>query len=242
MMKKYLMLTIASLVLAACSSSPEPDSTATMTQATQSTYDESGGVQVIHYNKTPAGIANADMQFQSGSALMQQQFARGVQNNSHVPMKTVNHYVRSLMNDLINNMHYVDRKTPLGVSSFVFLDTDLNKTNLLGKQIAESFMHEIHQTGIPVIDFKATNYIRVTESGDFSFSRDYMELKEVLPLKYVLSGTLVKHQDGILVNARIIGLQSKAIVASAQGFLPENIVKALLSSEETDGIQLVQGM
>jgi TolB-like protein len=68
-----------------------------------------------------------------------------------------------------------------------------------------------------------------------------MELQEVLPLKYVLSGTLVKHQDGILVNARIIGLQSKAVVASAQGFLPERIVKALLSSEETDGIKLVQG-
>lgn len=241
-MKKYVLLTIASMVLAACSSSPEPDTTSNMQQRPQNTYDETGGVQVVNYNQTPTGLTNADRQFQTGSALIQQNFARGIQNNSHVPMKTVNHYVRSLMNDLINNMHYVGKKTPLGVSSFVYLDSDLNKTNLLGKQIAESFMHEIHQTGIPVIDFKATNYIRITEEGDFSFSRDYMELQEVLPLKYVLSGTLVKHQDGILVNARIIGLQSKAVVASAQGFLPETIVKALLSSEETDGIKLVQGM
>lgn len=240
-MKKYLLLTVASVLLAACSSSPDSETTQQMSGASQNTYDESGGVQVVNHASLPMGVANADTQFQSGSALIQQQFARGIQNNSHVPMKTINHYVRSLMNDLINNMHYVDKKTPLGVSSFVFLDSDLNKTNLLGKQIAESFMHEIHQTGIPVIDFKATNYIRITESGDFSFSRDYMELQEVLPLKYVLSGTLVKHQDGILVNARIIGLQSKAVVASAQGFLPENIVKALLSSEETDGIKLVQG-
>lgn len=240
-MKKYMFLTIASLLLGACSSSPEQETSKAMPQASQNAYDESGGVQVIHHNQIPAGMSEADTQFQSGSALMQQQFALGVQNNSHVPLKTINHYVRSLMNDLINNMHYVGKKTPLGVSSFVFLDSDLNKTNLLGKQIAESFMHEIHQTGIPVIDFKATNYIRITESGDFSFSRDYMELQEVLPLKYVLSGTLVKHQDGILVNARIIGLQSKAVVASAQGFLPERIVKALLSSEETDGIKLVQG-
>ncbi|TMP09377.1 hypothetical protein CWC11_04130 [Pseudoalteromonas sp. S3178] len=154
--------------------------------------------------------------------------------------KNINHYVRGIMQDMVENLQYVNDKTPLAVSSFVFLDDDYSDGSLLGNQIAESFMHELHSFGVPVIDFKTTDYMRVTPDGDFVFSRDYLELNQDQNFNYVLAGTLVSHQGGVLVNARVVGIQSKAVVGSAQGFIPQSVVDALNSSYRTDGIMLKQ--
>jgi len=154
--------------------------------------------------------------------------------------KNINHYVRGIMQDMAENLQYVNSKTPLAVSSFIFLDDNYNDGTLLGNQIAESFMHELHSFGVPVIDFKTTDYMRVTPGGDFVFSRDYLELNQEQNFSYVLAGTLVNHQGGILVNARIVGLASKAVVGSAQGFIPQSVIDALNSSNSADGIMLKQ--
>lgn len=152
--------------------------------------------------------------------------------------KNINHYIRGIMQDMVENLQYVNDKTPLAVSSFIYLDDDYNDSTLLGNQISESFMHELHTFGVPVIDFKTTDYMRVTPSGDYVFSRDYLELTKEQSFNYVLAGTLVNHQGGVLVNARIIGLTSKAIVGSAQGFIPQSVVDSLDSSYSTDGVML----
>jgi TolB-like protein len=154
--------------------------------------------------------------------------------------KNINHYVRGIMHQLVGNLQYVNNQTPIGVSSFVFLDSNLKQTSLLGYQVAESFVHEIHQVGIPVIDFKTMDFIRVTAQGDFIFSRDFLELQSAVPIQYILTGTLVKYRGGYLVNARIIGLGSKAVVSSAQGFIPNRIADALLEHDGLDGINLSQ--
>ena len=154
------------------------------------------------------------------------------------PVKDINFYVRGLMQDLVGNMQYVNASTPLAVTSFVFLDSNYEQAELVGQQISESFIHEVHKFGIPVLDFKTTNYVRVAPSGDFIFSKDYMELTGELPIKYVVAGTLVKHLSGYMVNARIVGLRSKAVVASAQGFLPSSVVNSLISTHSNDGIPL----
>ncbi len=154
--------------------------------------------------------------------------------------KNINHYVRGIMQDMVENLQYVNDKTPLAVSSFIYLDADYNAGSLLGNQIAESFMHELHTFGVPVIDFKTTDYMRVTPTGDFVFSRDYLELSQQQNFNYVLAGTLVNHQGGVLVNARIVGITSKAVVGSAQGFIPQSVVDALVSTNRSDGIMLKQ--
>jgi len=154
--------------------------------------------------------------------------------------KNINHYVRGIMQDMAENLQYVNTRTPLAVSSFIYLDDEYNDGTLLGNQIAESFMHELHSFGVPVIDFKTTDFMRVTPSGDFVFSRDYLELSPDQNFNYVLAGTMVNHQGGVLINARIVGLASKAVVGSAQGFIPQSVVDALDSSYRTDGIMLKQ--
>jgi TolB-like protein len=142
----------------------------------------------------------------------------------------INYYVRGLMQDLVANLQYVNSTTPVAVVSFVMLDSNYNDSNLLGIQIAESLIHEVHKFGIPVIDFKTTGYIRVTEQGDFAFSRDYEDFSGEMPARYIVGGTMLKHTDGYLINARIVGMQSQAVVASAQSFIPNSVVYPLISS------------
>jgi TolB-like protein len=142
----------------------------------------------------------------------------------------INYYVRGLMQDLVANLQYVNSTTPVAVVSFVMLDSNYNDSNLLGIQIAESLIHEVHKFGIPVIDFKTTGYIRVTEQGDFAFSRDYEDFTGEMPARYIVGGTMLKHTDGYLINARIVGMQSQAVVASAQSFIPNSVVYPLISS------------
>jgi len=193
------------------------------------------GAQLATSQRKVSARVNHDNMFQSGLA-QQTNYTK-----STPPMhKNINHYVRGIMQEMVENLQYVNDKTPLAVSSFVFLDDDYSNGSLLGNQIAESFMHELHNFGVPVIDFKTTDYVRVTQTGDFVFSRDYLELDPEQNFQYVLAGTLVSHQGGVLVNARIVGLTSKAVVGSAQGFLPQSVIDALNGNYRTDGIMLKQ--
>jgi hypothetical protein len=98
----------------------------------------------------------------------------------------------------------------------------------LGIQIAESLIHEVHKFGIPVIDFKTTGYIRVTEQGDFAFSKDFEDFSGEMPARYIVGGTMLKHSDGYFINARIVGVKSQAVVASAQSFIPNSVSDPIL--------------
>lgn len=159
-------------------------------------------------------------------------------SNRSQSIKGINYYVRGLMQELVGNLQYVNASTPVAVTNFVFLDGSFENSDLIGKQLSESFIHEVHKFGIPVLDFKATDYIRVSNNGDFVLSRDFIELNNDLPIRYVVAGTLVKHLAGYLVNARIVGIDSKAVVASAQGFIPSSVINSLMSSNVNDGIPL----
>ncbi|MCH8537305.1 MAG: hypothetical protein LAT66_05970 [Alkalimonas sp.] len=153
----------------------------------------------------------------------------------------LNHYVQAMMHDLIAVMDPKYADAVFAVTSFVYLDGAYDESDLLGNQLAESFMHEVHQFGLMLIDFKTTDFIRVTPSGDFAFSRDFLELREEQPIEYVLGGTLVRHQSGVMVNARLVGIDSKQILASAQGFIPQPVIAALQPSQRPERILLKQG-
>lgn len=259
MMKKVLIPLISSLTISGCSHMPsflwQEDVAEIPTAETEKQID---AAEAEYEQYSPSVAASVKFRDEYRELLLIKQHTQAAidQKNSEVEKRhesekldqNINYYVRGLMQDLIANLQYVNSTTPLAVTSFALLDGDYNQTNLLGKQIAESFIHEVHKFGIPVIDFKTTDYIRVTPNGDFILSQDYLELKDGLPIRYVIAGTLVKHQGGFLVNARILGVESKAVVASAQNFIPANVSKALVAStitvkEETKpAVSLVQGM
>ncbi len=147
------------------------------------------------------------------------QVEKGEIDSYELPRHAINDVVKGLAYQMLASSSFVNTKTPVAVASFVNLK-DLETTNWLGNQLAESFLHELQRHGLVVIDFKTTGHIRVTKEGDYVFSRDWKELPERQIIDYVVSGTMVEQENGILVNARMIGIQSKVIVATAQSFIP----------------------
>jgi TolB-like protein len=160
---------------------------------------------------------------------------------SYRPMHTnklLSDYTEQFAMKLIENMRYVTNSTPIAVTSFVDLDNNLKTTSIIGNQLAESFITELQEFGLSVVDFKHTGSIDVTSKGDFSFSRNKKELDKHNHIEYVLSGTLTYNDRGVIVNTRLIGTESKVVVASARGFIPNFVVDSLHSRTRRDGIIL----
>ena len=205
---------------------------------------------VVDINASTVGNAKPDLQVQThgsvdafGSINRPPIMSSTQGSYKSMPLtKHVGDYVRNMAQDLVSNMEYVSERTPVAVTHFSLIDSDLKQTNLLGQQMAESFMHEFHKFRMPVVEFKATQFIRVTELGDFVMSRDYLDLKSNTPIQYVLTGTMTKHQGGFIVNARMLGMQSNVVVASAQSFIPFYIVDALLPSGSSSQNDLIDGV
>jgi len=152
--------------------------------------------------------------------------------------KLLSDYTEQLAMKLIENMKYVTDRTPVAVTSFVDLDNNLNTTTIFGNQLAESFITELQEFGLSVVDYKNTGKIEVTPTGDYNFSRNDHELKGKTHIEYVLSGTLTYNNRGVIVNARLIGTDTNIVVASAKGFIPNFVVESLHNGRYKDGIVL----
>lgn len=119
------------------------------------------------------------------------------------------------------------QSTPIAVTSFVNME-NLDETNKLGMQISEDMIHEMQVRGFKIVDFKTMGSIRVNERGDFSFSRRLEDLTHQYRINYVLTGTYTGFPEGVMVNARLIDLQSKVVMSSAQAFLPTDDVEGVM--------------
>lgn len=242
---KGLTIVMAALLLSGCAMWQEESAERDVLQPAEPVMN----VMDIRAEERAPVMANTDDEPDNFGAVAQPQLYSSVQGayQGRPLTKHVGDYVKNMAQDLISNMEYVTNKTPVAVTNFAMLDSDLQETNLLGHQMAESFIHELHKYRIPVVDYKATDYIRVTEQGDFLLSRDYLDLNSSLPIEYVLTGTMAKHQGGVLVNARILGIESRAVVASAQLLIPFYVVDALIPSDSNgkggirDGVKLTRG-
>ncbi|GAA6203871.1 FlgO family outer membrane protein [Thalassotalea sp. SU-HH00458] len=145
-------------------------------------------------------------------------------------IKDLSFYIKQMTNELLSNIEHVKPNSVIATSSFVYVDGDFKKSPLFAKQIQESFTYEFHKVGQPIVAFKATGFIRVTEQGDFAVSRDFTELKQKQPIDYILVGTLAKRHDGVQVNAKLVGVKTNVIVAAAQQVIPKRVIELFLSS------------
>ena len=151
------------------------------------------------------------------------QQVKGEIDSFELPRHAINDVVKGLAFQMLESSSFVNTKTPVAVASFVDLK-DLESTNWLGNQLSESFVHELQRHGLLIVDFKTTGNIRVTKNGDYVFSRDWQELPERQIIDYVVTGTMTEQADGVIVNARMIGIQSKVVVATAQAFIPAWVI------------------
>lgn len=150
--------------------------------------------------------------------------------NSYQPKythKTVDDYAEQITMKLMSQARYLDAGSRIGVASFVAFDRTLQRTDALGNQLAESFIKEVQAYGLPVVDFKMMSGIEVRRDGDIVFSRQARDLTQT-QVDYVLSGTMHRNEKGVRVNARIVSLEEKTVVATARGFIPHFVVNEVV--------------
>lgn len=137
-------------------------------------------------------------------------------------------YTEQMAADLQNDLRDMQVDQPIVVASFVHLNSSLQTTDTLGNQLAEYFINDLQQIGMPVADHKLMGVLDINNKGDFAFSRDMEQFYNEVKIGYVLTGTMLKNSRGVVVNARLINFTTNKVVASASKFLPDVVVKDLL--------------
>lgn len=128
--------------------------------------------------------------------------------------------------DQQSRTHAIDKSSPLAD---------------LGGQLEESFIYELQKRGYKVIDFKLRDSVLVQPEGDYIWSRDLADLKSKVDAKYVVSGTLTPHQNGAVVNIRMMNMKDGLVLATAQGFVPNNLLWSDEKVTTRNGILMHKG-
>ncbi|MFT7005713.1 MAG: TolB-like protein [Colwellia sp.] len=103
---------------------------------------------------------------------------------------------------------FTDLTTLQGSQEFITLKT-------LGLQLEEGLMTESVQRGFKVIDYRLRENLMVTKDANLMLSRELKFINEHQNINYFLTGTIALRNENILVNARLVNVKSKEIVAAA---------------------------
>ncbi|MCW8092579.1 FlgO family outer membrane protein [Alteromonas sp. ASW11-130] len=147
--------------------------------------------------------------------------------------KKVVDYASQLAMELVDRAMGLSTSELVGVTSFVRLNTSLSDTTILGNQLSEYLISELQAYGIGVIDFKVTDGIKVTPRGDIAMDRSGKRLVESVRLDHILTGTMIEDARGVRVNARIVAVKSKRVVASASIHIPAFVVTSLYAGQSS---------
>lgn len=137
-------------------------------------------------------------------------------------------YTFRLAEELFANLQ-ADRQYRYAVAGFVpvtNMQSDLSEQGplmLLGHQLEQGLITEAVRRGYVAQDFKATNAIIMTEDSDRALSRDLNHLSSLQNIDYYLTGTITPQQNGAMVNARVINVRNKDVVAAATSFFPADL-------------------
>lgn len=176
---------------------------------------------------------------------VQEQHAFSVQSapvqNRHTPVITLDHYARNLVHELMALHHRIDEQAMVAVTDLSFIESDLQQGSVFSNHLSEAIIYDLHVFGVPVLDFKVTDFIRITEGGDFVLSRDFSELSAELPIKYVVTGTMTTHQSGVMLNARLVEIETKRVISAARTFVPAHIYNAIIRQRYDATLKLKQG-
>lgn len=115
------------------------------------------------------------------------------------------------------NIDKVAIATPVEVSS-------LEKTDWLGRELAEYFVSALHQRGFSVLEYKIKGWLEITANGDYVYSRDWQKLASKASVSRVLSGTMSRNDGGVMVYARIVNLKTSMVEGSSEIFIPDSVL------------------
>lgn len=121
------------------------------------------------------------------------------------------------------------------VTSFSNLNK-LSETTAFGRLVGENLMHELQVRKWKVFEVRMTKDIIMNENGEFSLSRDIQKIRDTYKVGGVVTGTYSISDNNVMVNARVVDINSGIVTSSGQIIMPINwFTESLLSN--SDGVK-----
>jgi len=130
--------------------------------------------------------------------------------------------VSKMADQLLYTYDYQFEDSAIALTSLVDLN-DNQHTSWLGQTISEQFIHELHIRKLRVIDYKLTGKIQMTPKGEFAITRDWKKLHNNVDVSRILTGTLSRNEEGVLVNVRIVNANNNVVESTSSAFFPHRI-------------------
>ena len=147
---------------------------------------------------------------------------------STIPSGLFNAGVIFIAEQIDRNVSPDDRQLSTVFNTIVDLN-NLTETSPFGRLVGEHLIHELQVRGWPVSDIRLSKNLIINELGEFSLSRDLRRLRDLMPAANVVTGTYTATRDGVLLNVRVINLESGRIVSTAQTrFVKDRFMSALV--------------
>jgi len=147
-------------------------------------------------------------------------------NYPTIESNSIHHHVEQLARQMFNTSNAIDLNKSIAVGTFL-PSVGLSKASSvdmspISHQLQESFTTLAVQAGLTLVEFKATQVIKLQGNNDVMLSRDLSELSEKINAEYYLTGTYMQQENSFVVNARIIDIKTKNVIAAATDYIPIN--------------------
>ncbi|WP_333608533.1 FlgO family outer membrane protein [Arsukibacterium sp.] len=94
---------------------------------------------------------------------------------------------------------------------------------LLTSQLSESMLSHARSLGYAVFEYRLSDTLLLNGQFEQALSRDAAQLSNLGNVDTILTGTYSLTQDALILNARLVYLPTKQVLAAATDYLPVNV-------------------
>ena len=227
-MKTLFIVSTLIIVLQGCVMTP-PNAWARSTKFSpaiteQDSYKRRGDDYLYYYIAHSFSRANLNNE---GSARSKNNLDDGSESSGYGRKYTFNGEKSLILSDVVSKMaeqllyNYDSQyhNEAIALTSLVDLN-DHKTTSWLGQTVSEQFIHELHIRNLNVIDYKLMGNIQITDKGEFGISRDWTKLNKNIDVRRILTGTMSRNEEGLILNVRIVNASSNLVESTSSAFIP----------------------
>ncbi|WP_448567988.1 FlgO family outer membrane protein [Thalassotalea ganghwensis] len=130
-------------------------------------------------------------------------------------------YTEQMVYVIFDKLSVQSLEKTIAVPPFITWVPEMVVNGPLNVELAELFIADMQNIGLPVAENVLT-YADTSVNTDFLNTIPYIQVND--DIGYVLKGTIRKNQQGITVYAKVIDVESKAVIAATSKLIPHYMI------------------